>query len=94
MVAMDFGEVEKSSSLESTKWISFMASRYRNEEIRTLDPIVPNDMRYQTALHSEKFFASANEEDRPRPLMTPGIEPGPLARAKETWQNPDLDLVL
>ncbi len=25
----------------------------RNEEIRTHDPIVPNDMRYQTALHSD-----------------------------------------
>ena len=28
----------------------------RNEEIRTHDPIVPNDMRYQTALHSEIFL--------------------------------------
>ena len=41
--------------------VVFVYSFFRNEEIRTHDPIVPNDMRYQTALHSEYFFETKNE---------------------------------
>ena len=36
----------------------------RSTRIRTLDPLVPNQMRYQTALHSENWLRRLDSNQR------------------------------
>jgi hypothetical protein len=38
-----------------------LASNGRNERIRTSDPLVPNEVRYQTALHSDAIYFIPDE---------------------------------
>lgn len=45
--------------LTLAKWIKLQAGR--SERIRTSDPVVPNDVRYQAALHSVTSGASIEQ---------------------------------
>ena len=50
-------KVPKNFSLET-----FVRPNGRNERIRTSDPFVPNEVRYQAAPHSELFLLPAEAD--------------------------------
>jgi hypothetical protein len=43
----------------------YISKNGRSTRIRTLDPLVPNQMRYQAALHSDEFMQAKVEDEVP-----------------------------